>query len=47
MSFRTGSGISGAIRQGSFPEGWRGMIQGTQAAFKLIADRTTLIKPRR
>lgn len=32
-------------RQGSFPEGWRGMIQGTQAAFKLIADRTTRIKP--
>jgi glyoxylase-like metal-dependent hydrolase (beta-lactamase superfamily II) len=32
-------------RHGSFPEGWRGMIQGTQAAFKLIADRTTRIKP--
>jgi glyoxylase-like metal-dependent hydrolase (beta-lactamase superfamily II) len=32
-------------RQGSFPERWRGMIQGTQAAFKLIADRTTRIKP--
>ena len=32
-------------RHGSFPERWRGMIQGTQAAFKLIADRTTRIKP--
>jgi glyoxylase-like metal-dependent hydrolase (beta-lactamase superfamily II) len=32
-------------RHGSFPEGWRDMIQGTQAAFKLIADRTTRIKP--
>jgi glyoxylase-like metal-dependent hydrolase (beta-lactamase superfamily II) len=32
-------------RHGSFPEGWRGMIQGTQAAFKLITDRTARIKP--
>lgn len=32
-------------RYGTFPEGWRGMIEGTQAAFKLIADRTTRIKP--
>ena len=32
-------------RQGSFPERWRSMIPGTQAAFKLIADRTTRIKP--
>jgi glyoxylase-like metal-dependent hydrolase (beta-lactamase superfamily II) len=32
-------------RYGSFPERWRGMIPGTQAAFKLIADRTTRIKP--
>ena len=31
-------------RYGSFPEGWRGMIEGTQAAFKLIADRTMRIK---
>jgi glyoxylase-like metal-dependent hydrolase (beta-lactamase superfamily II) len=31
-------------RHGSFPERWRGMIPGTQAAFKLIADRTTRIK---
>jgi glyoxylase-like metal-dependent hydrolase (beta-lactamase superfamily II) len=32
-------------RQASVPERWRGMIPGTQAAFKLIADRTTRIKP--
>jgi glyoxylase-like metal-dependent hydrolase (beta-lactamase superfamily II) len=32
-------------RYGSFPERFRGMIPGTQAAFKLIADRTTRIKP--
>ena len=32
-------------RYGSFPERWRGMIPGTQAAFKLITDRTTRIKP--
>jgi glyoxylase-like metal-dependent hydrolase (beta-lactamase superfamily II) len=32
-------------RYGAFPERWRGMIPGTQAAFKLIADRTTRIKP--
>ena len=31
--------------QGSVPDRWRGMIPGTQAAFKLIADRTTRIKP--
>jgi glyoxylase-like metal-dependent hydrolase (beta-lactamase superfamily II) len=31
-------------RYGSFPERFRGMIPGTQAAFKLIADRTTRIK---
>ena len=32
-------------RHGSVPERWRGMIPGTQAAFKLITDRTTRIKP--
>jgi glyoxylase-like metal-dependent hydrolase (beta-lactamase superfamily II) len=32
-------------RHGSFPERWRGMIPGTHAALKLIADRTTRIKP--
>jgi hypothetical protein len=31
-------------RHGPFPERFRGMIPGTQAAFKLIADRTTRIK---
>jgi glyoxylase-like metal-dependent hydrolase (beta-lactamase superfamily II) len=30
---------------GSFPERWRGMTPGAQAAFKLITDRTTRIKP--
>jgi glyoxylase-like metal-dependent hydrolase (beta-lactamase superfamily II) len=29
---------------GSIPERWRGMVPGTQSAFKLIADRTTRIK---
>lgn len=32
-------------RHGPFPERFRGMIPGTQAAFRLIADRTTRIKP--
>jgi glyoxylase-like metal-dependent hydrolase (beta-lactamase superfamily II) len=31
-------------RRGSVPERWRGMVPGTQSAFKLIADRTTRIK---
>src|SRR5262245_42713186 len=31
-------------RHNPFPERFRGMIPGTQAAFKLIADRTTRIK---
>ena len=31
-------------RRGSVPERWRGMVPGTQSAFKLIADQTTRIK---
>jgi glyoxylase-like metal-dependent hydrolase (beta-lactamase superfamily II) len=37
--------ISPPSSHGSFPERWRGMIPGTQAAFKLITDRMTRIKP--
>ena len=32
-------------RHGRFPDFWRGFIPATQAAFRLIADRTTRIKP--